>query len=486
MRAFSKFSYLGLIIILLLLSSCLSTTSSVANQDPKIKNKDSFITIDELLIDDNPNEKGMIEIYKSDLIIKCERKYHEIIDFYNAGDLLPARIQFDNLLETLEIIYGDEKVGDSVMLQDFLKELSKDNKKDFEIDLFELYKILYGKFNLAATDENTLVEIAQEKTPKNEVVSVEQNNKEYLYLKNQTKKILGDKTKLSSDFMKEVYELYQEYLQDKQNLNETYIRFSKYDKFLNKVLKEANLDENYRYIPATVTSYRIKKNGGIWGLGRTHKKIRDDVGASTGYVLNKIKKTKHKNNPAYIISSVVSERDFSFKSSFSEKDILNNKLADFLALSIILKNPKKHDLKKVASKDQSAKYLKAYYAYLKNPQKYKPKKSSHKKQKSNSKYEKIKYTIRKGDNLSLIASLFEVSVKDLKRWNPRTTSKKFLPAGSALWIRGYHFRIYKAKNGDSIAKICNKFKMKQSQFKKINNLKRNTIFRGRRYYVKKR
>ncbi|MDA3884505.1 MAG: LysM domain-containing protein, partial [Candidatus Delongbacteria bacterium] len=58
--------------------------------------------------------------------------------------------------------------------------------------------------------------------------------------------------------------------------------------------------------------------------------------------------------------------------------------------------------------------------------------------------------------------------------------------GTNIYLRGYKFQYYKARSGDSIGRICKKFKMYTADFKKINNLSKNTIYKGRRYIVRKR
>jgi membrane-bound lytic murein transglycosylase D len=43
---------------------------------------------------------------------------------------------------------------------------------------------------------------------------------------------------------------------------------------------------------------------------------------------------------------------------------------------------------------------------------------------------KVGYKVRKGDSLARIASKFSVSVGDIKRWNPKATSKYIHPGQS--------------------------------------------------------
>ncbi|MBU4485591.1 MAG: LysM peptidoglycan-binding domain-containing protein, partial [Candidatus Delongbacteria bacterium] len=76
-------------------------------------------------------------------------------------------------------------------------------------------------------------------------------------------------------------------------------------------------------------------------------------------------------------------------------------------------------------------------------------------------------------------------VADLKEWNPKDTGKKYLFPGAVLLIKGYNYQYYTAKSGDSIGKIASKFKMSESDFKDINDLSKNTVYKGRKYIVKK-
>ena len=45
---------------------------------------------------------------------------------------------------------------------------------------------------------------------------------------------------------------------------------------------------------------------------------------------------------------------------------------------------------------------------------------------------KINYSVRSGDSLSSIASRFKVSVRDIKRWNPKAAKAKYLKPGQKL------------------------------------------------------
>ena len=268
------------------------------------------------------------------------------------------------------------------------------------------------------------------------------------------------------------------------------MRSLNYKNFINKQLKKEKLDNILFYVPAIMTSYyNGRNNGGIWRLENTkeYRRIRGDVGASTARVIKNIKKIK-KKPILNIIATILSNGKYTFDTKDVSKNIYTEDMADFLAMVVILSNPKDHGLKDSQLENKKEKdYFASYNKYLKNPKKYI---SSKKKKSSNKSYSKsyvrLKYKVRKGDNLDKIAKLFKVKISDIKKWNPRTTSRKYLYPGTEIYLRGYKFQYYKARSGDSIDRICKKFKMYTTDFKKINNLRKNTIYKGRRYIVRKR
>ncbi len=78
-----------------------------------------------------------------------------------------------------------------------------------------------------------------------------------------------------------------------------------------------------------------------------------------------------------------------------------------------------------------------------------------------------------------------MSVADIKDWNPKDTKKKYITPGVVLLIKGFKYQYYTARSGDSLGKIASKFGMKETDLKKINDLNKNTILKGRKYIVKK-
>jgi len=513
------------------------------NSSSRAKERKSYITIDELLYNDEFNSNTVqndrsVMIEKIDVLEKCSRNYFETQKYYKNGKLYFARIKFENILENLEYLYGDEKVSDSLML-DNLSNYHNDNNGDDskpnndEIDIFVLYNILFSDIdfrNVHIEDENNTTSTNNElmienidnsyniNNKRNSSLSIKQNNKEYLFIKEKVSKIINISQHSKTEFKKfvdNVYDTYRDYLQDKFFLQELYIRSSKYDSFIKTVIEKENLNNTFRFIPAIMSSYYTGKNsGGLWQLDniREYRRSRNDVVASTAIVLEKIKKqqkllkkkigsSKEKNKRiiSAIISIIVSERNYKFSriSDYlnNEKVLLNSDFSDFIALEIILNDPNIHGLSTLKVSDNSKKtksYIKAYNDYKLNPKKYtkksikKSRKKIKKKSSSNKKsYVILKYKVRKGDFLQKIATLYKCSVKDIRKWNPKSTRGKNLHIGTTLYIRGYKFQAYKARRGDTIAKICSRRKMKMSNFMKINNLKKKTIYRGRTYYVKK-
>ncbi|MCK9212296.1 MAG: LysM peptidoglycan-binding domain-containing protein [Ignavibacteriaceae bacterium] len=106
------------------------------------------------------------------------------------------------------------------------------------------------------------------------------------------------------------------------------------------------------------------------------------------------------------------------------------------------------------------------------------------------------YKVRRGDNLSSIASKYKVSVSVIKDWNNLTSNR--VHSGQKLKISVESNRSsfasaeektekiytaqktfkYKVRRGESIGKIADKFGVKVNQIRKWNNLASNTIMVG--------
>jgi membrane-bound lytic murein transglycosylase D len=53
---------------------------------------------------------------------------------------------------------------------------------------------------------------------------------------------------------------------------------------------------------------------------------------------------------------------------------------------------------------------------------------------SRSVVKKVVYTIRSGESLALVANKFKVSVNDIKGWNPKVSSKKYVQPGDRVTL----------------------------------------------------
>ncbi len=481
-----------LIIISLLLSSCISSRGN-AEQPKKydVDNIDIYLTADELLIEEEHREERIVEIYKDEIQDNCERKFFEVMNYYENGDYEISKVVFSNILENLEYLYGDKKVSDKVMLQNFWNEFDDDKIKSSGINIFRVYESLFSEdSHLADGNGNGHKELVVEKAA--ETIPVKQNNKTFVYLEKRVKAILSKrKLKAKNDFIKDVYDSYNDYLTDRVGIKEIYMRSLNYKNFISKQLSKEKLDNILFYVPAIMTSYyNGRNNGGIWRVEnlRTYRKIRGDVGASTAMVIKNVKRLSKKRSTLQVIATILSNGKYGLDQSDIVKNIYTEDMADFLAMVVILSNPKDHGLKdsQLANKKEKD-YFTSYNKYLKNPKKYVSSKKSKSSSKNYSKsYIRLKYKVRKNDNLDKIAKLFKVRISDIKKWNPRSTSRKYLYPGTEIYLRGYKFQYYKARSGDSIDRICRKFKMYTTDFKKINNLKKSTIYKGRRYIVRKR
>lgn len=120
--------------------------------------------------------------------------------------------------------------------------------------------------------------------------------------------------------------------------------------------------------------------------------------------------------------------------------------------------------------------------------------------------EKVTYSVRRGDNLTDISTMFDVRVADIRNWNnlPYTTS---ISVGQDLNIyvpaekQDYYSKVsdmskteklkllysnmdgtwitHKIRNGESLSVIAMRYGVRQSQIKKWNNLSSSRIIAGR-------
>ncbi|MCK5760670.1 MAG: hypothetical protein KAH33_05210, partial [Candidatus Delongbacteria bacterium] len=141
-----KIKLIFLMIVTLLLLSCISSRGNA--EQPKmydVDNIDIYLTADELLIEEEHREERIVEIYKDEIQDNCERKFFEVINYYENGDFEISKVVFSNILENLEYLYGDKKVSDKVMLQNFWNKFDDDKIKSSGINIFSVYESLFSE-----------------------------------------------------------------------------------------------------------------------------------------------------------------------------------------------------------------------------------------------------------------------------------------------------------------------------------------------------
>ena len=502
-----KMKFLLIAIPLLWLISCnnslVKSPTTKASADSSAV--ESLVNLDDIIIDPKASDAKVVEVYRTDIQEKCERRYLEAVKSYQEGDLKIARLCFDNLLEHLEYFYGDEKLSDSLMLTNFVDEFDADKLDSEDKDIFQLYSALYAEEN--GEEQETELQV-QESKP---AVAAKNGDSRYTeILKSESRNFLSARgiKNVDDSFLKDVAEAFEEYASDRIKTREIILRAARYESFVKGTLKKENLDPFFFYIPAVMTTYyNEKNNGGIWGLDNTRswRKIRNDVGASTALVVGMLKSKIKSSSAVQVMSEIVKERNYSFNNNFTSAQILNSDFAGFLAIALILENPDRYGFKDVPeSAPDEEEYASSYQSYAQNPETYvaekqkqkvaeksEPVKSSEKadkktkKDKKGKEQAKIKYTVQKGDNLQKVAALFKVGSDDIAEQNPKAVKKQKLFAGTVLLIKTSAVMSYQAKSGDNMGKICQKFGMSNAEFMDLNNLDEKKVFKGRRYYVYK-
>lgn len=116
-----------------------------------------------------------------------------------------------------------------------------------------------------------------------------------------------------------------------------------------------------------------------------------------------------------------------------------------------------------------------------------PKKPRRKGKKKKRKKEEFfyEYTVQKGDTLSLIAHRFDVTVKELCRWNRKATKDpRHLSVGTVLKIyskvpvRPKRVNYYVVKKGDCLYRIARKLNVTVAQLRDLNSVKGSLIKPG--------
>lgn len=94
----------------------------------------------------------------------------------------------------------------------------------------------------------------------------------------------------------------------------------------------------------------------------------------------------------------------------------------------------------------------------------------------------INYTVKKGDTLGKIASMYEQDLGVLSYNNPQIG--KYLNIGEKLLISKENFIVYRVKKGDTLSGIEDKFQIKAGQVKIDNKLKSDKIYLTQELIIK--
>jgi len=95
----------------------------------------------------------------------------------------------------------------------------------------------------------------------------------------------------------------------------------------------------------------------------------------------------------------------------------------------------------------------------------------------------IKYTVKRGDSLSIIAEKYNVLTKELLDFNDLKTSQ--INIGQKLLIPDTGFIRYRVKSGDNLSTIAVKYGSSTKELKEINELKNNQIRIGQNIKIPK-
>jgi membrane-bound lytic murein transglycosylase D len=91
------------------------------------------------------------------------------------------------------------------------------------------------------------------------------------------------------------------------------------------------------------------------------------------------------------------------------------------------------------------------------------------------------YTIKRGDNLFKLSTLFNVKISIIKRKNNLRNSRVYI--GQRLTIPGFREKTYTVRRGDNLNSIARKFKTKLASLRKINGLKSSKIYPGQKITI---
>lgn len=94
---------------------------------------------------------------------------------------------------------------------------------------------------------------------------------------------------------------------------------------------------------------------------------------------------------------------------------------------------------------------------------------------------KYSYIVKKGDHLSKIAHLFNIPLKKLKKINQLKRNSIFI--GQKLKVPAHKKKIHIVKPGDILSKLASRYKTSIDKIKQFNNLQRATIYPGQKIVV---
>lgn len=96
-----------------------------------------------------------------------------------------------------------------------------------------------------------------------------------------------------------------------------------------------------------------------------------------------------------------------------------------------------------------------------------------------------KYTIRRGDTLSSIATRFGVRTSDLQRWNG-ISNASHIQVGQTLTVKGSasQWKTYSVRSGDSLGKIATNYRCSVSELQQWNNLSGSVIHPGQQLKIR--
>jgi membrane-bound lytic murein transglycosylase D len=103
---------------------------------------------------------------------------------------------------------------------------------------------------------------------------------------------------------------------------------------------------------------------------------------------------------------------------------------------------------------------------------------------------KITHIVRRGDSLYALAKRYNITVKDICRWNNRSSKSRIYPGDKiVIYLSGGNkqglsstgagqARLYRVRKGDTLYAIARNFRTSVYQLKKWNNLRTNRIYPG--------